>query len=284
MKKINSSTSTDSDKRLTALVIWYWWALWTLLSAVLLNNWIAVYGVWREKLKALKDTVYIEWKQYILPKKHYKIPTDKEFDMIIIATKTNDNSSILAEIKDKWIRSKQLILIQNWLLSEEELNQYKWYWIPFNTIAINWAYSFNQLSNEIVVHKSIIWWQIKDDKDWIKVAKLLTNSWIVTNPSKDIETQRASKLIINCLVSGLTSIFDMRIRELFHNHKTKSLLNELFNECYEVLSKTGKYNFPSYELQKDYVYTALEHRYWWHYSSMHVDVQRKRRTEIDKMN
>lgn len=265
------------------LVLWYGWVLWTVITANLYTNWVDVIWVWKKKLENLDKSVFINNTEYQLPVKQYELPKDINFDLIFIATKVKDTIKCLEQIRSNNIKTQSIVIIQNWLISKKSQDLFNSYSLSIYSLAIFEALRFENNWN-ITRFTTPLWRQIKNDNKGIYIANFLSNSGIQTKASEDIETQRARKFIINCLVNWLSAIYNSNINTLFKNQRAVKQMDKIFDECYTILQLEEKYQLVNYDFEKDAAYNALKIRYWDHYPSLYQDIILKRKTEIEEIN
>jgi len=114
----------------------------------------------------------------------------------------------------------------------------------------------------------------------VRVSDLLQKIGINCTTEKDIDSIRAEKLIINSSVNILSAIEEKTLFELYNENDTKNIIDNLFDESYEVLSREfkikekGLLRMEFYNLIKDMK----------HYSSTYQDAITHKKTEINFLN
>lgn len=265
------------------LVIGHWWVIWTTITAYLHTSWINVTGVWRSKLKELWDRVTINWQELSLPEPLFILPENKFYDYIFIATKLGDTLNTLAQLRKNNITTRDVIIIQNWLVPDKYYQEYELWWLNITTLAIFEAlqFSYNNWISRLVSKE---WWKIKLSETWKDIALLLSNAWIQCNPDQNIETQRARKLIVNCLVSWLSIVYNQPIGKLFENPDSYKQMELIFEECFRVFKRKESTQLWDKLDEKESIFRSIKQNYSPHYPSAHQDFVQKKASEIDFIN
>ena len=263
------------------LVVWYWWVIWTTIVAHLHSAWIQVTWVWKWKLRELWDNVIINWDEYELPEKHFEISKNTDYDYIFIATKLWDTREALEKIHSNWVKASSIIIVQNGLVASDYYEKYKRIYKNIETVAIFEALQFTY-SNQISRLVSKQGWQIKQWAIWNDIATLLSNTWISCHPSEDVETQRARKFILNCMVNWISAIKKKTIRKLLEDDI--AIIKKIFNECYEALCRESILTLRDSNYERVLALESLNNNFLDHFPSTYQDVMQSRKTEIDFLN
>jgi 2-dehydropantoate 2-reductase len=231
----------------------------------------------REKLKKLHDTILINTTLYKLPNRIYTFPKNETFDLIFITSKLYDLKENLQNIQNNNLKTKYLASIQNGLVKE---SLYKPFIKNTNYTSISVFEGFRLIENQLTTSHSKIGWKTDDSETGRTISKLLLASKINCTTSKDLDSIKAEKTIMNCSINLLSAIEKKTFFELCMNQETKEVINQLFDESYIILSQL--YPLKNKELfRKEFFETISQMR---HYSSTYQDAISKRKNEAEFLN
>jgi len=233
--------------------------------------------VGRRKLKQLDESVVIDKKKYVLPKKYYRIPRNQKFDMIFVASKINDVKKILQKLKNNNIKSKHIIGIQNGFVNHTE---YEKFLRSSKFISVSVFEGFRIEKNIIHVSHSKKGWKTNNSKEGLLISKFLRSSDIHCTTQQNLDKIRAEKMLINCSVNVISALEHKTFYKMVRNKKIKNRINLIFDETYNVLNKIIKMNRR--ETLRKGLYEMITPMH--HYSSTCQDIIDKRKTEIDFFN
>lgn len=231
----------------------------------------------RRKLKELEKSIYINDQKFIVPKKIFSITRKQQYDFIFITAKLYDLEEILKELKEKEVRTKILVSIQNGLVDPEN---YKKYLGKKRLVILSVFEGFKLSDKKLTANQTKMGWKVEDSIEGKKISKVLKESGINCKVEKDLDVYRAEKTIVNCCLNGLSAIENKPFKNLFDREETKKRIEEIFKECYQILSK--EYKLDSKDKLKKRMYNNWSKMN--HYSSLCQDIQSKRDTEIDFLN
>ena len=216
---------------------------------------------------------------------------DKEFDFIIISSKTTANRSI-AKMLDKYRNILKddftILIIQNGFGNDEEYLKYfktnqvycariiTGFRRPERNISEVTVYTepmlLGSLQNEDIAHLQII-------------ADKITSSGIKCELTEEIDKYLWAKMLYNCALNPLGAILDVTYGKLTENEYTKELMDNIIYEIFNVINASPYTTL--WENADDYrkiFYEKLVPETYGHYSSTHNDIKRKIKTEIDTLN
>lgn len=233
--------------------------------------------VGRRKLKSLGNSIEIDKKEYLVKGKAYRIPKDKKFDFIFIASKINDVAKILGKVRSNNIKSKHIIGIQNGFVDHRE---YEKYLKGSKFVSVSVFEGFRVDRNVLHVSHSKKGWKTNNSKEGLLVAKFLRNSNIRCTVEKNLDKIRAEKMLINCTVNVISAVECKTFYDMVRNKKIKSRMDAVFDETYNVLNKITK--MKNREVLRTHLYNMVTSMH--HFSSTCQDVMDKVNTEIDFLN
>lgn len=222
---------------------------------------------------------------------NYSQIPDKSVDFILICTKTTVNREISEELfKNKRIlnQSFKILICQNGFGND------KFYLEYFNKDEVFCAKIITGFTrpqrniSEITVYTEPIQLgslQNADIKCLIPIADAITKSGVKCEVTNEIDKYLWAKMIYNCTLNPLGAILDVNYGSLMDNPFSKHIMDELIEEIFNVIEKSSYSTF--WENSEDYkkiFYSKLVMDTYNHYSSTHMDVKRKIKTEIDALN
>lgn len=231
----------------------------------------------RKKLKQLHETILIGETPYELPKRIYKFPENSKFDYIFVTSKLYDLQKNLQLISKNNLKSNYLVSIQNGIVEEEV---YKPYVKDSKFTSISVFEGFRLIENQLTASYSKIGWKTDNSEIGKTVSALLIDAKINCTTENNLDSIKAEKTIMNCSVNLLSAIEKKTFFELCSNEKTLKIVNALFEETYNILSKT--YSLKEKEnFHKEFFDTVSPMR---HYSSTYQDAISDRKSEAYFLN
>ncbi len=239
------------------------------------NHTVTLYG--RRKLKSLGESVKINNKLWVLPKKVFTLPLSKIYDIIFITTKLYDLKTIVCLIKKNKLKAPMIVSIQNGLVDnkpyEKIINNQR-------LIIISVFEGFHLVKNNLIVTTTKSGWKVGSSAQGKQISALLKNAGIRCTAEKRLESCRAEKTIVNCCLNALSAIEHKQFCTLFSVEKTRRRIENIFDECYAVLKQ--EYALDPAKIIKNRMYKTWSSMH--HYSSTYQDISSKRKTEIDFLN
>ncbi len=236
-----------------------------------------VFLLGRKKLKKLHETILIGEQIYEIPKRIYAFPKNKTYDFVFITSKLYDFENNLKKINDNQIKTKHLVSIQNGIV-ENEL--YEKYTKKFSFSSISVFEGFRIVENQLIVNQSKSGWKTDNSKTGIETSKVLQDAGINCTTEENLDSIKAEKTIMNCCANILSAIKKKTFFELYKNPTTKDIMDNLFNESYDILNQEYKLK-PKEELRKLFYQIIQPMK---HYSSTYQDAISGRKTEVQFLN
>lgn len=238
------------------------------------NN-VTLFG--RRKLKKVEgNEIFIDGKKFRVPEKIFEIPHKEKYDFVFLTTKLYDTDYMVRVLKKSGIKAALIVSIQNGLVNMSKYSKS----LNKKIIPVTVFSGLNLSGNKLHVSPTKVGWITENSTNGKKVSNLISSSGIKCNASKDFNSLRAEKTIVNCCLNVLSAIENKPFSELFHNNKTRERIESLFYECYNILSK--EYKLDNVEKMKK---RMIKH---WaklkHYSSTCQDLHSGRPTEARFFN
>lgn len=230
----------------------------------------------RRKLGGVGDEIIINNKKFKIPEKVFKTPRNEKYDFIFITTKLYDLDYMIKLIKRNKIRGPIFVGIQNGLVDTSKYEKL----LKKEITPIVVFSGFNLKKNEIYVNPTPIGWVTENSQKGRKISLLLFGAGIPCKPSKDFDSLRAEKTIVNCCLNALSAIENKPFCDLFKNKRTRERIEKLFEECYNILGK--KYKLDDAKKIKRRMFknwSGLKH-----YSSTCQDINSRRKNEVKFFN
>jgi len=232
----------------------------------------------RRKLKRLHDSILINGDLYKTPNRIYALEPHKKYDYIFITTKLYHSVEALKELRDKDISSTVLVLIQNGLVDDETLKDFRSY-PGFITVSVFEGYHL--IENQLLTTESGMGWQTENTPMGIKLKGLLESAGIHAVTVDNLDSIRSEKMILVNAVGALSAIEKKTLGELITEPVTRKVIDTLIDESYAVL--TDEHKLPRLFLVKRRFYKTIN-QLKSHYSSMYQDVLSGRENEIEYLN
>lgn len=230
----------------------------------------------RRKLKGVKETVFINGREYDVSEKVFRLPKNERFDFIFITSKLYDFDKIVNLIKKNNIQSKVVSSVQNGLVDASKQSKI----LGKKIMPVVVFSGFNLNNGKIKVTPTKFGWISENSKAGKAIGSLLKNAQIPCRALGKFESLRAEKTIVNSCLNSLSAIENRTFIELFKNNKTRERIDRLFNECYNILSKD--YSLRDFnEMKKEMFKTWSKLP---HYSSTCQDIRSGRKNEARYFN
>lgn len=248
------------------------------LGAKLLGHGHVVTLFGRRKLRRLHDSILINGDLYKTPERIYSLEPNKKYDYIFITTKLYHSFEVLKELQDRNISSDTLALIQNGLVDDETLKDFRSH-PAFVTISVFEGYHL--IENQLLATKSGMGWKTENSPTGIELQNLLESVGIHAVATEDLDSVRSEKMILVNAVGALSAIEKKTLGELISESSTRRVIESLIDESYEVLK--DEHDLPDLNTIKMRFYKTID-QIKTHYSSMYQDVLSGRQTEIEYLN
>ncbi len=239
------------------------------------NHDVTLFG--RRKLKNAGETyVFINNKKFRLPPSIFRMPKNAKYNFIFITSKLYDFDKIVKLIDKNKVSGKKFIVIQNGLLENKKYKKI----IHQKIVPICVFGGFKIEKNKLTSTPTPVGWLTEYSEDGENISKFISSCGIKCMAEKNFESFRAEKMIVNCCLNGLSAIEKKPFNKLFSNKEIKERIDNLFDECYKVLSK--QYRLDSADKIKERLFKNWSKVN--HYSSTYQDLMSKRKSEIDFFN
>ncbi len=230
----------------------------------------------KRKLRSVGEKIIINNKKYNLPEKIFGLPKNEKFDFIFITTKLYDFEKMIGIIKRNNIKGREIVAVQNGLVdTSKHFNILKKKIVPVVVFS-----GFNLKDRRIITNPTKIGWITEYSRDGKEISKLLSGAGILCKSTKNFDSLRAEKIIVNSCLNGLSAIENKPFYNLFRNKKTLHRINKIFDETYDILGK--EYELKNKEKMKEEMVKAWSKLK--HYSSTCQDILSGRRNEVKFFN
>jgi len=232
----------------------------------------------RKRLDQLNDIIHInDSVQTELPHRADRLDNTK-FDVIFVTVKLYDLLPALEEISSRHISYDTLVLTQNGIQTDKILDGSDRKKIV--KIAIFEGYTIAS-KDKILAQDNLRGWQLNESSGSESILEILGKAGIKAEISKNFDTIKAEKMLINCSVSALSIIKDKTIGNLMNDSEDRSVVIKLIDETYSVLC--AKYNMRPLDQVRQITIASLEANAS-HYPSLYQDFKRGEKTELDYFN
>jgi 2-dehydropantoate 2-reductase len=230
----------------------------------------------RRKLRGVGIEVIIENKKFKIPKRIFKIPKNERYDFIFITTKLYDLAAMINLIKKNNIKGPIFVGIQNGLVDTSKYEKY----LNEEIMPVTVFSGLNLKGNKIHLSPTKIGWRTKNSAKGKQISFLLLDAGIPCYSSKNFDSLRAEKTIVNCSLNALSGIENKPFCDLFKNKKTRERIEKIFEECYNILGK--EYRLDSASKMKKRMFENWSKLN--HYSSTCQDLNSGRKVEVKFFN
>ncbi|MBL4827237.1 MAG: 2-dehydropantoate 2-reductase, partial [Spongiibacteraceae bacterium] len=208
----------------------------------------------------------------------------EKIDYLLLSTKAQQTEQALTEIKAHLSHQASVLVLQNGLASEllpQHLPTQK----LFAAVTTDGAY---RTEAHTVTHagigKTLIGPLDPTTKNTCTaLIQQLPLAFLSIECCHDIKQQQWKKLAINCVINGLTAIYQCRNGELLTINQASQQLNALCEETFTIIDALGVSIGDSAQTLYNDVHSACTTTAN-NYSSMYQDIKHKRPTEIDFIN
>ena len=232
----------------------------------------------RKKLKRLHDSILINGDLHKTPDRVYALEPHKKYDYIFITTKLYHSVEALKELQEKDVSADILVLIQNGLVDDETLKDFRSH-PGFVTVSVFEGYHL--IENQLLATKSGMGWQTENSPVGNRLQNLLESIGIHAVATDTLDAVRSEKMILVNAVGALSAIEKKTLGELITEPTTRKIVEVLIDEAYAVLK--DEHVLPDLSSIKERFYKTID-QIKTHYSSMYQDVLSGRQTEIEYLN
>ena len=126
--------------------------------------------------------------------------------------------------------------------------------------------------------------QKQDPSELQPIADMITASGIRCELTDEVDKYLWAKMLYNCALNPLGSILDVNYGKLTENRYSIEIMNSIIDEIFNVIKASGYETlWENSEEYKDLFYSKLVPDTYSHFSSTHMDIKRKIKTEIDSL-
>ncbi len=195
--------------------------------------------------------------------------------LIILTTKVHDSRKALESIVQLLRDDTTILILQNGIGNEELVRSVVGSKPHVERGVLHFGAEFLR-PGEVTIMKG--WVVLGDTEKSREIANLFNESGFETRLVGDIREDIWRKLITNCVINPLTAILEVRDYEIIVP-ALKNLREHIIRECLQVARADGV------ELEDNFIELAdKEISGLKNYSSMHQDLMKGRKTEIDFLN
>jgi 2-dehydropantoate 2-reductase len=198
-----------------------------------------------------------------------------ENTLIILTTKAYDSAKAIKRIKKLLKKDTVILVLQNGLGNEEVVKRVAGYKVNILRGVTVMAAEFFEPGKIRFLNGETI---IEHNEVAEEIGEILNKCMLKTRLSNDINMEVWNKLVVNCVVNPLSALFHVRNCELV-SHSLKTVRHRIVRECVEVGKAVG-ITFPK-DLEKKVDEKISSYK---NFSSMHQDVMKGKKTEIDFLN
>ncbi len=195
--------------------------------------------------------------------------------LIILTTKVHDSQKALEGVIKLLRDDTTILILQNGIGNEELVRAVVGAKPHVERGVLHFGAEFLK-PGEVTIMKG--WVVLGDTEKSREIAKLFNDSGLTTKVVDDLRRDIWRKLITNCLINPLTAILEVRDYQIVAP-SLDILRHGIVYECLEVAKKEGV------EFEKDFAKSIdREIAGLKNYSSMHQDLMKGKKTEIDFLN
>ena len=218
-----------------------------------------------------------------------EIPKDA-FDYVFITSKTTANDDISKRLnasRDILKKDFRIIIFQNGFGNDEPYLRFFDKTQVFSARLITGFARPERHVSQITVYTEPILigsLQNQDPSDLQPIADMITSSGIRCELTDEVDKYLWAKMLYNCALNPLGSILDVNYGKLTENEYSKEIMDSIIDEIFDVIKASGYETlWENPEEYKDIFYSKLVPDTYNHYSSTHMDIKRKIKTEIDSI-
>jgi len=195
--------------------------------------------------------------------------------LVVLTTKVYDSEKAIEGIVKLLRKDTTILILQNGIGNEEIVKSVVKERCHVERGVIHFGAEFLK-PGEVNIMKG--WIMLGNSEKGIEIAKLFNESGLETRVVDDPRKDMWKKLIINCVINPLTAILQIRDYELIVP-PLQRVRHAVVEECLEVARAEGV------PFEKGLIEAVdKEISGWENYSSMHQDLMKGRKTEIDFLN
>ncbi len=198
-----------------------------------------------------------------------------ENTLIILTTKAHDSAKAIEETKKHLKKDTVVLVLQNGLGNEEVVKR-----AAGDKAKI--LRGVTAMAAEFFQPGKIGFWSgetiIEQNEDAEEIGEIFNQCMLETRLFNDINMEVWNKLVVNCVINPLSTLFQVRNCELVSG-SLKTVRHGIVRECVKV-GKAEGITFPK-DLEKKVDEKISSYT---NFSSMYQDVMKGKKTEIDFLN
>lgn len=216
-----------------------------------------------------------------------QIPTDSDFDLILITVKSYDTERAGREVKNLIKDNTLVIHLQNGLGNAEKLLNY----IPEDKLITG------RVIFGVEIEPGVVKVTVSADEIILgtvgsvpaptikEISDIFSRAGLPARLSTSIDKHLWAKALYNCALNPLATILEVPYGFLAENEYTKEIMDKVIEEIYQVGGEL-KVDFepPTAEEYKEQFYSKLVPATAEHHASMLQDIKKGKPTEIDALN
>ena len=212
------------------------------------------------------------------------------YDYVFIASKTTGNDDISKRLnaKRKILKDDfKIIIFQNGFGNDKPYLRFFDKTQVFSARLITGFARHERHISEVTVDTEPILigsLQKQDPSELQPIADMITSSGIRCELTDEVDKYLWAKMLYNCALNPLGSILDVNYGKLTENRYSIEIMNSIIDEIFDVIKASGYETlWENSEEYKDLFYSKLVPDTYSHFSSTHMDIKRKIKTEIDSL-
>jgi 2-dehydropantoate 2-reductase len=195
--------------------------------------------------------------------------------LIILTTKVHDSKKALEGVVKLLKNDTTILILQNGIGNEELVKAVVGDKCHIERGIIHFGAEFLKPGEVTIMPGWVVLGSTEKGKE---IAKLFNESGLETRVVDDLKRDVWRKLIINCVINPLTAILEIRDYEIVVP-VLESLREGIVRECLQVARAEGVEFEGNFREMIDKEIAGLKN-----YSSMHQDLMKGKKTEIDFLN
>jgi len=216
---------------------------------------------------------------------------DEEFDFIIVSSKTTANRNI-AEMLNSYRNILKddftILIVQNGFGNDEEyLKYFKTNQVYCARIITGFTRPEPNISEVTVYTEPMLLGSLQNEdiSHLQPIADKITASGIKCELCEEVDKYLWAKMLYNCALNPLGTILDVTYGKLTENQYSIEVMDNIIDELFNVINASPYTTlWDNADDYKKVFYGKLVPDTYNHYSSMHQDIKRKIKTEIDTLN
>ncbi len=214
---------------------------------------------------------------------------ERNFDLILLTVKSFDTAKTADQIKSLVSPGTYLVLLQNGHGNFEAAARY----IPEENLILGrvifgsetldvGAAKVTVIADDVIIGSPV---NLVGEALLERFSQAFNEAGIPTRVSDSVMKYVWGKIIYNSALNPLGAIFEVSYGELVENEYTKSIIDDVIREIFELLKLSGHETlWPDAQAYSNDFYTKMLPTTAAHHASMLQDILRGRKTEVDALN